>query len=60
MAKLVSDKPVKLVDLGENLGIHFDNSGNCIPHSILGPVEDYLQDAIVNGNSIVIAILISI
>ncbi len=53
MAKLVPEKPLKPIDTSDNLGIRFDKYGNCVPHSILGNVEDFLQDAVAHGKSIV-------
>lgn len=48
------EKPLKPVDTSDNLGIRFDKYGNCVPYSILGGVEDFLQEAVSHGNSIVI------
>ena len=53
VAKLVPDKPLKQVEIGENLGILFDKNGNCVPHSILGTVEEYLQESVTRGKEIV-------
>lgn len=54
VAKLVPNKPLKQIsEYTDNLGIRFDKTGNCVPHSILGTVEDYLLEAVVNGKSIV-------
>lgn len=51
------DKPLKPIDVSDNLGILFDKNGNCVPHSILGSVEEYLQETVANGKPIVIKIL---
>ena len=53
MAKLAPNKPTKPIDYNDNLGIRFDKYGNCVPHSILGTVEEYLQEAVRNGQPIV-------
>jgi hypothetical protein len=53
VAKLVPDKPLKPIDTSESLGIRFDKNGDCMPHSILGSVEDYLQESLANGKSLV-------
>ena len=53
VAKLVPDKPLKPIDVSDNLGVRFDKYGNCLPYSILGNVEDYLKEAVANGRSIV-------
>lgn len=53
MAKLVPNKQTKPIDYSDNLGIRFDKSGNCVPYSILGTVEDFLGEAVTNGRSIV-------
>ncbi len=47
------DKPLKPIEINENLGIAFDKNGNCVPHSILGSVEEFLKEAVENGNQIV-------
>ncbi len=47
------DKPLKPIDTSENLGIRFNKNGDCMPHSILGSVEDYLQESLANGKSLV-------
>ena len=47
------DKPIKPIDTSDSLGIRFDKYGNCIPHSILGNVEDFLKESIAHGKSIV-------
>lgn len=52
VAKLAPERPVKPVDTSENLGIRFDRDGNCIPYSILGTVEEYLQESVTNGKPI--------
>lgn len=52
MAKLAPERPTKPIDVAENLGIRFDKNGNCITYSILGSVEEYLQEAIANGKPI--------
>lgn len=54
VAKLAPDKQLKPIDTSDSLGIRFDKYGNCIPHSILGTVEDYLREAVNHGQSIVI------
>jgi len=48
------DKPLKPIDVSDNLGILFDKIGNCVPHSILGSVEEYLQETVAKGKPIVI------
>lgn len=53
VAKLVPNKPLKPIDTSDNLGIRFDKYGNCVPHSILGTVEDFLKEAVSHGQSIV-------
>ena len=53
VAKLVPEKPLKPIDISDNLGIRFDKYGNCVPYSILGTVEDYLKEAVSHGQSIV-------
>ena len=53
VAKLVQDKQPKPIDVTDNLGLLYDKYGNCVPHSILGTVEDFLQESIANGRSIV-------
>ncbi len=52
MARLVPDKPLKPVEYSEHLGIHFDASGRCLAHSILGSVDEYLQEAAVRGEAV--------
>lgn len=52
MAKLVVDKPLKPVELNDHLGIHFDSNGNCLPHSILGTLDEYLDQAAAYGKTI--------
>lgn len=47
------DKPLKAIEVSDNLGILFDKSGSCIPHSILGTVEEYLQESVAHGKDIV-------
>lgn len=54
VAKLAPERPVKPIDVSDNLGIRFDKYGNCVPYSILGTVEDFLREAVTNGKSIVI------
>lgn len=53
MAKLVPDKPLKPIDVNENLGIIFDKNGDCLPHSILGTVDEYLLESVAHGKQIV-------
>lgn len=52
VAKLVPDKPLKPIDTSENLGIHFNTGGECVPHSILGTVEEYLKEAAARGEPV--------
>ncbi|CAF0968273.1 unnamed protein product [Brachionus calyciflorus] len=52
VAKLAPERPIKPIDVSDNLGIRFDKYGNCVPYSILGNIEDYLQEAVSNGKSI--------
>ena len=35
-------------------GLQFDKYGDCVPYSILGPVEGYLQEVKIQGKQIVI------
>jgi hypothetical protein len=50
---LVPNKPIKPIDTSDALGLRYDKYGNCVPHSILGNVEDYLQECLAHGKSIV-------
>ena len=52
VAKLVVDKPLKQVELNDHLGIHFDANGNYLAHSILGSLDEYLEQAAENGKPI--------
>jgi len=52
VARLVPDKPLKPLEYSEHLGIHFDASGRCLAHSILGSVDEYLQEAAVRGETV--------
>ena len=50
---MVPDKPLKPIDVNDNLGLRFDRYGNCMPHSILGNVEDFIQESTINGKIVV-------
>jgi hypothetical protein len=52
VAKLVPNSTTKPIDVSDHLGLGFDKYGSVVPHSILGTVEDYLQECVSNGQSI--------
>ena len=53
VAKLVPNKPLKPIDINGHTGLQFDKYGDCLPYSILGTVEDYLQEIKAQGKQIV-------